>query len=194
VRLVDNEITQVWVRSAVYIGGYCDGPTDNSDLYIDGNTITSPYAAGIELRGSGGSNKVITCDNVVSAPLCPGGVCIDDSTFDGPYGLDSDADGVLDCDEELTCWHTVADVPERELGRNKWIWDGSAWITNSPGTQDPQGAFTMSMTRGCGCFQILDWLGGQLPEEYGQMQGHAKHGCSAPVIEAFIELSSTATE
>jgi hypothetical protein len=117
-----------------------------------------------------------------------------DSTFDGPYGLDTDGDRVPDCAVELICADATADVPEKELGTNRWIFDGGAWITDSPGGTDPQTAFTIWQTKCCGCFQILDWLGTSHPGEYGEKQGYYKHGCTASVIDAFIELSLTPTD
>jgi hypothetical protein len=86
-RLLDNTITSIAVEHAVFLGGYCNGWIDNSDLYIDGNTIVSP-ACGVCLWQSGGTNKVMTCNNTVTAPW--GGICVWDSTYDGPYGIDTE--------------------------------------------------------------------------------------------------------
>jgi len=176
-RILNNAITSIAVEHAVFLGGYCNGWIDNSDLYIDGNTIVSP-ACGVTLWQSGGSNKVMTCNNTVTAPW--GGICVWDSTYVGPFGLDSDGDGVMDCDEPTLCWDTVADpVPLEELGTNRWIWDGSDWVTNSPKGKGPEVDFTMEQTHGCSCFQILATYD-------DPMEGHYKFGCSQSVLEEFI--------
>lgn len=175
-RLLNNTITSIAVEHAVFLGGYCNGWIDNTDLYIDGNTITSP-ACGVALWQSGGTNKVMTCNNTATAPW--GGICVWSSTYDGPYGLDSDGDGILDCDEAEFCWGTVADEPTVGLGVNRWIWDGTGWITNSPKGNGPKKSFTMEQTRGCSCFQILATYD-------DPMEGHYKFGCSQSVLEEFI--------
>lgn len=96
-QILNNKITSVAVEHAIFLGGYCNGWIDNSDLYIDGNTIVSP-ACGVCLWQSGGTNKVMTCNNDVTAPW--GGICVWSSTYDGPYGVDSDGDGIQDCEDE----------------------------------------------------------------------------------------------
>lgn len=175
-QILNNTITSIAVEHAVFFGGYCSGWIDNSNLYIDGNTIVSP-ACGVAFWQSGGTNKVMTCNNTVTAPW--GGVCVWSSTYDGPYGRDSDGDGVKDCDEPTVCWGTSTDVPSEELGTNRWIWDGSDWVTKSPKGKGPEKDFTMEQTRGCSCFQIL--------ATYDEpMEGHYKFGCSQSVLEEFI--------
>ena len=175
-RLVNNTITSVAVENAVFLGGFCNGWINNSDLYIDGNTIVSP-ACGVSLWQSGGSNKVMTCNNTVTAPW--GGICVSSSTYDGPFDWDSDGDGVKDCDEPESCWGSVADAPTVELGVNRWVWDGSDWITNSPKGKGPEKDFTIEQTHGCSCFQILATYG-------DPMKGHYKFGCSQSALEEFI--------
>jgi hypothetical protein len=175
-RLLNNTITSVAVEHAISLGGYCSGWIDNSDLYIDGNTIVSP-ACGVALWQSGGNNKVMTCNNTVTAP--GGGICVWSSTYDGPFDWDSDGDGIKDCDEPTFCWGTSADVPSKELGINRWIWDGSDWITLSPKGEGPNKDFTMEQTHGCSCFQILATY-------EDTMKGHYKFGCSQSVLEEFI--------
>jgi hypothetical protein len=74
----------------------------------------------------------------------------------------------------------VADpVPLEELGTNRWIWDGSDWVTNSPKGKGPEVDFTMEQTHGCSCFQILATYD-------DPMEGHYKFGCSQSVLEEFI--------
>jgi len=191
-RLVNNTITSVAVENAVFLGGFCNSWINNSDLYIDGNTIVSP-ACGVSLWQSGGSNKVMTCNNTVTAPS--GGICVSSSTYDGPYGLDSDGDGLLDCedpyphdndndgvdDPEDMCPGTAVDEPWEELGTNRWIWNGTDWVTSLPKGKGPEADFTMEQTHGCSCFQILATYG-------DPMKGHYKFGCSQSVIEEFIAL------
>ncbi len=175
-QILNNTITSIAVEHTVFFGGYCGGWVDNSDFYIDGNTIVSP-ACGVALWQSGGTNKVMTCNNTVTAPW--GGICVWSSTYDGPYGLDSDGDGIMDCDEPTFCRGTVADEPWVELGTNRWIWDGSDWITKLPKGEGPQKDFTMEQTRGCSCTQILATYD-------DAMEGHYKFGCSQSVLEEFI--------
>ncbi|MCK4553085.1 LamG domain-containing protein [Candidatus Pacearchaeota archaeon] len=91
---------------------------------------------------------------------------------------DMDGDGVPDSVDR--CPGTVADEPEKRLGTNRWMWDGSAWITKSPKGDGPQKSFSMEDTRGCSCEQILETMGD------GKKTGHSKFGCSASVIEDFI--------
>ncbi|MBZ9571925.1 DUF642 domain-containing protein [Patescibacteria group bacterium] len=102
---------------------------------------------------------------------------------------DEDGDGI-DNNEDM-CLGTGADVPEEELGTNRWIWDGTDWITNKPKGKGKglDRDFTIEQTNGCSCFQILYWLNENYLAEYGEMNGHWKFGCSKSVIEDFISLT-----
>jgi len=99
-------------------------------------------------------------------------------------GVDYDPwedDGILG-DNDM-CLGTVADNPTspKGLGTNRWIWDGSDWITELPkGGEGPDFTVTMEDTHGCSCNQILDEMG------YGEKTGHKKFGCSKSVLEDFI--------
>ncbi len=103
---------------------------------------------------------------------------------------------VEDCDgvpyTEDICPATVAETLDVRLGKNRWIWNGDEWVKGEiPGKgKGPKKSFNMEDTQGCSCEQILDWLHDYDPEEYGEMKGHRKFGCSSSVIEEFIELAS----
>jgi hypothetical protein len=102
---------------------------------------------------------------------------------------DSDCDGVYDSND--LCSGTVADVPTVALGTNRWKWYEEDWIKGQiPGKgKGPQIDFTIEQTHGCSCFQILDWLHENYPEEYGNMLGHYKYGCSISIMQDFIALT-----
>ena len=99
-------------------------------------------------------------------------------------GTATDNDGVENSQD--LCPGTVADVPSEKLNVNRWIWDGSKFVTTSPKGKEPQKSFTIEQTHGCSCFQILNWLQTYNPEEYGEMKGHFKFGCSSGVIEDWL--------
>ena len=104
--------------------------------------------------------------------------------------VDNDFDGVYDD----MCPGTNVDLPTKELGTNRWIWNGQDWISGEiPGkgkAKGPDFDVTMEDTQGCGCFQILEWLNTNYPEEYGEMEGHYKHGCSIGIMQDFMALTS----
>jgi hypothetical protein len=75
------------------------------------------------------------------------------------------------------------------LGVNRWIFDGEEWITTQPNGRGWDKSFSIEDTRGCNCEQILTWLHENYPEEYGEMKGHWKFGCSISVLEDFIGLT-----
>jgi hypothetical protein len=88
------------------------------------------------------------------------------------------------------CQETYVDVPSAKLGTNRWIWNGNQFVTRAPKGKGPEKTYTLNDTRGCSCFQILSWLNENYPEEYGNMEGHWKHGCSSSVMDAFIERTA----
>lgn len=105
----------------------------------------------------------------------------------GECDLDGDDDGINDSED--LCPETAVDT--MDLKPNRWMWDGDWQKGEIPGKGKAKGPdFTVSMeqTKGCSCFQILDWLNENYPEEYGEMNGHYKFGCSKSVIEDFISL------
>ncbi|MCK5027248.1 MAG: hypothetical protein KAS07_02420 [Candidatus Pacebacteria bacterium] len=48
----------------------------------------------------------------------------------------------------------------------------------------------MENVHGCSCTQILDWLHENYPEEYGDMLGLYKFGCTKGIIEDFMTLTT----
>jgi len=102
------------------------------------------------------------------------------------YTMDDDCDGIINSED--MCSGTIADVPLEKLGINRWIWGGDAWQTEKSKGKGPMFLPTMEQTYGCSCFQMLSWLNGNYPDEYGEMNGHYKFGCSTSIIEDFISL------
>lgn len=76
-----------------------------------------------------------------------------------------------------------------ELGTNRWIYDGGGWKTNSPKGKGPKFVPTLEDTHDCSCSQILTWLHANLPDQYGEMNGHWKFGCSQSAIQDFMSLA-----
>lgn len=109
---------------------------------------------------------------------------------------DLDDDGVLNAPD--MCENTVDDVLLGELGTNRWAWYGLLWNTHSPAqngklkgkTKGPDFTVDMNDVHGCSCIQILDWLQANDPEEYGDMLGLYKYGCTKGIIEDFMELTA----
>ncbi len=93
--------------------------------------------------------------------------------------VDNDLDGDGIPESEDRCMETDVDNPEKELGTNRWIWNGTDWETKLPKGIGPRKSFTMEDTRGCSCQQILKTMD-------GKMSGHSKFGCSISVMESFI--------
>jgi len=81
------------------------------------------------------------------------------------------------------------DVPDVRLGTNRWVFDGEDWVTTQPNGKGWDKSFSIEDTYGCNCEQILTWLHENYPEEYGEMKGHWKFGCSISVLEDFITLA-----
>jgi len=87
------------------------------------------------------------------------------------------------------CPSSMPDEPSEQLGINRWVWDYSGWVTEHPKNgKGPNKSYTISQTAGCSCSQILTWLNTNYPEEYGEMEGHWKFGCSSSVLDDFISL------
>ena len=89
---------------------------------------------------------------------------------------DADNDSVPN--ENDKCPGTVEDTPDVSLGKNRWMWNGSAWVTNgnNPGGFSPN----MTYTHGCSGEQILDALvdATGLP-----FDGHYKYGVSKSILD-----------
>jgi len=99
-------------------------------------------------------------------------------TYNDLSTTDSDGDGVSDCYD--LCPETTEDILLEDLGTNRYMWDGTKWITVSPKGKGNGFMPTMEKTNGCSCTQILDILS----EETGdQMEGHYKFGCSKSIFE-----------
>lgn len=101
--------------------------------------------------------------------------------------VDLDGDGVYDNDY---CTNTQSDEITEQHGVNRWILTDNNWMTVAPKGKVPQANYSIQQTKGCSCFQILDWLHEYDSVLYGTMEGHRKFGCSKSVIEDFIRLSS----
>jgi len=112
-------------------------------------------------------------------------------TATGTATQDFDHDGVANSQD--LCPGTAKDVPTEKLNVNRWIWDGSNFVTNSPKGKGPQLSFSMDQTQGCSCTQILDWLHTNYPAQYGDMNGQYKFGCSISIMQDFIKLTSPKT-
>ena len=108
--------------------------------------------------------------------------CIADPIYD------EDGDGVNDGADY--CPGTNVDIPTVEQGINRWIWNED-WITlRPPKGKGPQVDYTIEQTRGCNCTQILTRLHDHYPDQYGNMKGQFKFGCSKSVMDDFIRLNS----
>jgi len=169
-------------------------------MFLDAVSVT-----GVDTDEDG----VIDCED--NCPLTPnlnqedadgdgvGDVCDNCPDVPNPDQTDSDSDGEGDACEAMICEVngdlTAEDenVPtsDKGLGTNRWIFDGTNWIAGEiPGNgKGPRKSFSIEDTHGCNCEQILTWLHENHPEEYGEMNGHWKFGCSKSVIENFISLT-----
>lgn len=101
-QILGNTITTISGSDGVFFGGVTSTSpwtgVDHSNLYIDGNTINSG-GHGVTFWGSFGTNKVMTCNNTVTVPTGYMHVGVWWGTYDGPYGLDTDGDGIPDCND-----------------------------------------------------------------------------------------------
>lgn len=109
-------------------------------------------------------------------------------------GIDNNCDGNIDeggiC--EYSCITPTTDIRYETLGLgvNRWVYD-KGWITQKPKGKGTGPTFTPTLTdtHQCGCEQILTWLHANLPEQYGEMNGHWKYGCSQSAIQDFMRLA-----
>jgi len=86
--VISNVITSYLGVQGIAVGGYYVGPMDHSNLFIDQNEIYSS-GIGVQFWNSAGTNKVMTCDNVVEVPEGYQEVAVlAGSTYDGPFGID----------------------------------------------------------------------------------------------------------
>ncbi|MBN2203179.1 MAG: hypothetical protein JW700_03265 [Candidatus Aenigmarchaeota archaeon] len=98
---------------------------------------------------------------------------------------DLDEDGINDCSD--MCLDSQKDL--MELGTNRWMVEDWTWVTGEikGKGKGPQLSYDY---KGCTCSDILTWLNENYPEEYGNMEGHWKFGCSISVMNDFISLTS----
>ena len=86
IRIVNNQITDYKTgTSAVFLGAY--QLTDHSNLFIDNNQVVSFSGDGVTFSGSGGTNKVMTCNNIVTVPSGKSKIGVWWGTYDGPFGI-----------------------------------------------------------------------------------------------------------
>lgn len=124
--------------------------------------------------------------------------------------LDNDCDGTVD--QHVCNWYcnpTIEDTWKIDgkyigtagyLGVNRLMWtDNYDWddffttlssktVKGKTNFFAAKSEFTLAMTNGCGCTQILDKLQEYNPSLYGNMEGHRKFGCSKSVVEEFTRL------
>lgn len=86
IRILNNQITDYKTgTSAVFLGA--NPLTDHSNLFIDNNQVVSIGGDGVTFWGSGGTNKVMTCNNIVTVPSGKSKVGVWLGTYDGPFGI-----------------------------------------------------------------------------------------------------------
>jgi len=95
--------------------------------------------------------------------------------------MSGDVDGDTVGDSVDLCPDTVADIPDVNLGTNRWMWDGTNWVTLKPkATATSTGWVNMGYTYGCSGEQIL----AELKEATGKdFEGHYKYGVSKSILE-----------
>ncbi len=100
-----------------------------------------------------------------------------------------DGDGIIK--EKDLCKGSTTDTFYEKLGTNRWAWNiNKGWETQLPKNgKGPQKNYDIEKTSGCTCSQILEWLNKYNSNEYGEMEGHWKFGCSSSVLDDFIWLN-----
>jgi hypothetical protein len=148
------------------------GP-DGSKLYVGGGN----FGLGVPVVDASTGEQSGSLTALVGTPFwSPTGLCRAHAS------ADTDGDGILDSAD--LCPDTVADETTKKFGNNRWIWDGTDWITESNQVPDPDAAFTMEETLGCSCDQVLD----ELSDRTGlDLDGHYKMGCSSGLLDQWIE-------
>ena len=170
--------------------GNVDGFNDDYDWDYDAETYTHTFLATADtcewepgeycfvfnpIEDSGEANIRLTREFVVAS-----------------CDTDEDDDGIDD--EGDMCGETEPDTMVLKPNHFGWFeglnFSVGAIPANEKGkAKGPGFSVTMEATHGCSCFQILEWLHDNYPEEYGEMKGHYKHGCSKSIIEDFLELA-----
>jgi hypothetical protein len=117
-------------------------------------------------------------------------------------GLDNNCDGSEDegnvCDLDLDgvpnaqdfCPNTSEDAFTK-LGVNRWMWIDSNWKSTPSNGKGPVVNYTITLTKGCSCSQILNSLNANKPLQYGEMDGLRKFGCTIGIMNDFIKLVNT---
>ncbi|MEM4598218.1 MAG: LamG-like jellyroll fold domain-containing protein [Candidatus Diapherotrites archaeon] len=122
-------------------------------------------------------------------------------------GIDDNCDDAVDnqvcewsCETEADPWKIYGKYigTAGYLGVNRFMWtDAYSWggyfttlssktVKGKTNFFAAQSEFTLAMTNGCSCTQILDILQEYNPLLYGNMEGHRKFGCSKGIIEEFL--------
>jgi len=171
----------------------CDGKTDSEDNCVlisnpgqedfDGDKLGD--VCDDDIDGDGYLNEV-DCDDYNEA-IHPEATALCN-------GLDDDCNGTIDDGNvcQWSCGLTADDYTTMQslvLGTNRWVYDGSNWKTVYPKGKGPSFVPRLEDTHNCSCSQILDWLHINLPDQYGEMNGHWKYGCSQSAIQEFMRLA-----
>jgi hypothetical protein len=99
---------------------------------------------------------------------------------------DADGDGVLDAEDVCPETSIPEEVPQQELGVNRWalVDEDDVFDTTPPpgGGNGPGFEFTLEDTHGCSCEQII--------EEMELGLGHTKFGCSSGAMLHWVTMVS----
>ena len=106
--------------------------------------------------------------------------------------VDKDLDGVLG--DDICSGTDVDDFEKMSPIHYAWHGENPFYMEEAKGKKakanEKKEDYSIADTHGCSCLQILDWLNYNYPEEFGELEGLRKHGCSSGIMKDFIELSS----
>ncbi|ODS40587.1 MAG: hypothetical protein A7315_08165 [Candidatus Altiarchaeales archaeon WOR_SM1_79] len=174
------------------VGDACDNcvntaNADQSDRDGDGvgdACDNCPTTANADQADADGDGVGDACDNCVNTANTDQSDVDSDGMGDAcdicPNDPYNDADNDTICGDVDYCVDTGADKPSARLGTNRWIWNGTEWITEKPKGKGPQKSYTINDTQGCSCTQIIGIL--------GLGKGHEKFGCSISAMDDFIAM------